>query len=99
MTSSSSGSTRGSAGSGMVFGVEGSDVAARDARVEPEHDVSTRVSLFPPVRIIPTRLKIDIRYRLYHVMAWAWRSICINMMSREMERQAQAMTLRTRVSF
>jgi hypothetical protein len=52
MTSSSSGSTRGSAGSGIAFDVESRGVAARDARVEPEHDVSTRGSTFPPVGMI-----------------------------------------------
>jgi hypothetical protein len=43
--------TRGSAGSGIVFGVESSGVAAHDTRVEPEHNVITRVSLSSPVGI------------------------------------------------
>ena len=39
LTTSSSGSTRGSAGAGIVLDVESNGVAARDARVEPEPDV------------------------------------------------------------
>jgi hypothetical protein len=38
--SSSSGSTRGSAGAAIIFTVESNDVTARDALVEPEHDVT-----------------------------------------------------------
>jgi hypothetical protein len=48
LMSSASGSTRGSAGSGIVFGVESSGVAAHDVRVEPEHDVITHVSSSSP---------------------------------------------------
>jgi hypothetical protein len=49
--SSSSGSTRGSAGAGIAFGAESRGVAARDARVEPEHHVITHVSLSSPFGI------------------------------------------------
>jgi hypothetical protein len=41
VASSSSGMTRGSACAHTVFDEESSGVAARDARVEPEHDVDT----------------------------------------------------------
>jgi hypothetical protein len=39
LTTSSSGSTRGSPGAEIVLDVESIGVAARDARVEPEHDM------------------------------------------------------------
>ena len=62
LTTSSSGSTRGSAGADIVLDVESNGVAARDARVEPEHDVITvlRVSAFELVGMgLPLLIRVE----------------------------------------
>jgi len=52
----SSGSTRGSVAAGILFDEESRGLAARDARVEPEHDGDTHASLSSPVGISPRQV-------------------------------------------